>query len=105
MTTATAVIAAAQPLCADTNANAMPVMESLMTQDNKSAVQEDSSVHGGTVVDDVPPWAQQGMPLGESSSEGTCNWSDIVNEAERFISSLPIAGHKPEVAPIFLNFK
>ena len=105
MTTATAVIAAAQPLCADTNANASLVMESLMTQSDKPAVQEDLSVHGSTVVDAVPPWAQQGMPLGKSSSKGTCNWSDIVNEAERFISGLPVAGHKLEVAPIFLNFK
>ena len=33
------------------------------------------------------------------------NWAELVNEAECFVSNLPVLGHKPEVAPIFLNFK
>ncbi len=32
-------------------------------------------------------------------------WSDVVNESERFVSNIPIVGHKPEIAPVFLNFK
>ena len=33
------------------------------------------------------------------------NWAELVNEAECFVSDLPVLGHKPEVALIFLNFK
>ena len=33
------------------------------------------------------------------------NWAELVNEAEHFVSDLPVLGYKPEVAPIFLNFK
>ena len=33
------------------------------------------------------------------------NWAELVNEAEWFVSDLPMLGHNPKVAPIFLNFK
>ena len=40
-----------------------------------------------------------------NTSRSSKSWSDIVNEADCFVSNTPVLSHKPEVAPIFLNFQ
>ena len=39
------------------------------------------------------------------TSRSSKSWSDIVNEADCFVSDTLVLSHKPEVAPIFLNFQ
>ena len=36
---------------------------------------------------------------------GNRMWSDVVNESKHFMSNAPVMAHKPDVAPVFLNFK
>ena len=40
-----------------------------------------------------------------NTSRSSKSWSDIVNKADYFISDTLVLSHKPEVAPIFLNFQ
>ncbi len=49
--------------------------------------------------------AQSQDTLHQGDQPSIRSWSDVVNESERFVSNIPMVGHKPEIAPEFLNFK
>ncbi len=55
------------------------------------------SIQGDIVSD---PTKSQSLQLQPNKT-----WSDIVSKAEHFVSDQPVLSHKPEVAPVFLNFK
>ena len=64
-------------------------------------VMTDLSVQCGVQVTDTA--SDQTKPQPHSQQNKT--WSDIVSKAECFVSDQPVLSHKPEVAPVFLNFK
>ncbi len=81
-----------------------------------AGVMTDLSVQGGvqvtdTVSDQTKPQPQsqpQVLVQAQTTSQPqpqNKTWSDIVSEAEHFVSDQPVLSHKPEVAPVFLNFK
>ncbi len=55
-----------------------------------------------SIQGDIIPDQTKSQPLQLQPNK---TWSDIVSEAEHFVSDQPVLSHKPEVTPVFLNFK
>ena len=45
------------------------------------------------------------VPKQRGARNGDRSWSDVVNKSEHFVSNVPVMAHKPDIAPVFLNFK